>query len=88
MPGDGGGAAASVTFGMFGGSRKRDPQQMARVPLFLITIVRRRRRAALFSFINCILHSVLLVRAIAFAGAVLGSLCPAFFFFCSLHSVL
>ena len=29
-----------VTFGMFGGLMKRDPQQMARVPLFIITIVR------------------------------------------------
>ena len=88
MPGDGGGAAASVTFGMFGGSRKIDPQQMARVPLFLITIVRRRRRAALVLFINCILHSVL--RGIAFAGAVRFWLrfVRLFFFFCSLHSVL
>ena len=34
----------------------------------------------------CILHSVL--RATAFAGPVLASLCPAFFFVCSLHSVL
>ena len=39
-----------MAFGMFGGLMKRDPQQMARVPLIIITIVRN-HRAALFVLI-------------------------------------
>ena len=80
------GGGVGVAFGMFGGLMKRDPQQMARVPLIIITIVRNHRAALFVLIVFCTPCYGRLLLPVRFW---LHFVRPAFFYFvCSLHSVL